>query len=402
MYAAYIFCGLILIAYIGTRYLFKKKKVVSPLIYPFTSGLIYIFLGLGLGEGGLGILNLRIMGSLFPLVSFGLGWAGFLFGFQLELRYIRKFSQNFWFLSFLQSLLVFCTVSGFLILLLKAVYPTQRPFLLLGMAFSFGLLSTIISPSLIHAISPQIPQKNHHYYLARFLGSVNGFWGIMGLGILVSFWHFPFMDSRIVFTGGKIFVISVVLSMGFGYVFHLLTAKRTSEQDLLVYLLGLVFFISGAAFYFNLSPLFTGMVLGISYSNLTKIHEKLYPLLLATEKPLYIVFLILIGALWHPDFDWRIGLVAGSLIVLRILIVLLPLPLLGKMLHFHFTLKRKLGFCFLSSGSIGIAYAVSIKLAFPIPLTDVFLSIALFTIILSELVSPWIAKKSLLMLGEEE
>jgi Kef-type K+ transport system membrane component KefB len=199
-----------------------------------------------------------------------------------------------------------------------------------------------------------------------------------------------------------ILVVSVVLSIGLGYVFHLLTEKKTSEQDLLVYLLGLVFFVSGAAFYFNLSPLFTGMVLGITYSNLTRIHEKLYPLLLSTEKPLYIVFLILIGALWRPDLDWRIAVMVGSLICMRIVGLFLPLPFLGKVLGFQFKLRRKLGFCLLSSGSIGIAYAVSVKLAFPIPLTDTFLSAALFAVIISELFSPLAALRSLNILDKEE
>ena len=137
--------------------------------------------------------------------------------------------------------------------------------------------------------------RGNHFYLARFLVSVSGFWGIFGLALLSSFWHSPFFRTQLFFKGSLLFAAATLLSMGMGWLFHFLSGKRIADQDLLIYMLGLVFFISGAGFTFNFSPLYMGMVLGITFSNLTRKHERFYPLLLSTEKPLYIIFLILIG-----------------------------------------------------------------------------------------------------------
>jgi hypothetical protein len=254
----------------------------------------------------------------------------------------------------------------------------------------------------LNAASFALSSKGDYSYLARFLTSVSGFWGILGLALLFSFWHFPFFDSQIVLGGSVLFLTSTIVPIILGYLFHLLTKKRTSEQDILVYLLGFIFFVSGVAFYFNLSPLYVSMVMGITYSNLTKIHEKLYPLLLSAEKPLYIVFLILIGALWEFRFDVNIALLILAFLSSRALGYVLPLTSFGLLLRFPFPLPHLFGFSFLSFGGIGVAFAVSLKLAYPMDLTEVFLSVALISIIVSDFISPWLLKISLVKLESEE
>jgi hypothetical protein len=184
--------------------------------------------------------------------------------------------------------------------------------------------------------------------------------------------------------------------------FHFLTLRKTSENDLLVYLLGLVFFTSGVAAYFNLPSLFVCMVLGITYSNLTRIQEKIYPLLLSTEKPFYIIFLILIGALWDFSFDYKIAILAVFLLAMRMIGSTLPMRFFERILRFSFPLPSLFGFCFLSSGGMAIAFIISWKLIYQLPLTDVFVSVALITTVASELLSPWFLKSSILKLDSEK
>jgi len=128
--------------------------------------------------------------------------------------------------------------------------------------------------------------------------------------------------------------------------------------------------------------------MGIVYSNLTRTHEKLYPLLLSAEKPLYIVLLVLIGALWVFRFDWIIVFLVLVLITARVIGYTLPLPFCRFLLRFPFPLPPVFGLSFLSVGGVGMALAVSLELAYPMMLTDVFLSVALLAAILSEFLSP--------------
>lgn len=401
MKAVYAFGLLILLAFLGSR-LIVRHKSLSPLRYIFLSGLVYIFLGMSLGKMGLNILSSQVLDELTPLLSLGLGWIGFLFGFQFERKYLRRFAKKYIGLSFLQSSFVFILVYVAIFILAKGSYREQPPYFLYGMALAFGLLATINSPTLLNAASFALPRKGDYCYLARFLTSISGFWAILGLALLFSFWHFPFFDSRIILMGSILFTSSTLVPITLGYLFHLLTKKRAKEQDILVYLLGFVFFISGAAFYLNLPPLYVSMVMGITYSNLTKIQERLYPLLLSLEKPLYIVFLVLIGAIWEFKFDARIAMLILVLLGSRILGYMLPLRFFRFLLRFPIPLPYLFGFTFLSFGGIGIAFAVSLKLVYTMELTEVFISVALISIIISDFISPWLLKVSLLRLDCKE
>lgn len=402
MHGLYAFGILVLIAFLGSRFVFKKKKALTPLNYFFSSGLIYILVGLYLGKYGFNVLSSQVLEGLNPLVSLGLGWIGFLFGFQLEVKYLRKFSWKYLTLSLLQALFAFFFVFVAVFLTLNLLYGSISLFLLYGMAVALGLFATLNSPSLLNASSSVVASKGEYYYLARFLVSVSSFWGLIGLALLFSFWHFPFFEIKAFKSGMLVLIASTVFPFLLGYLFHLLTRRKASEQDLLVYLLGLVFFSSGAAFYFNLSPLYTSMVMGITYSNLTRIHERLYPLLFSTEKPLYITFLILIGALWEVALDLKVIVLVVFLLLARVMSNGLPLPSFRGILRFPFPLPPLFGFCFLSSGGIGVAFAVSLKLAYPLAVTDVFLSVALLAIIVSEVLSPLALKISLFRLDSED
>lgn len=394
MQALYAFGLLILIAFLGSRFLFKRKKVLSPLNFFFLSGLTYIFLGYLLGEEVINVLTPEVIRGLNPLISLGLGWIGFIFGFQLEYKYIRKFPGKYLGLSFLQFAVVFIIVFFVFYLLLPLILDESSRNLILGMSIAFGLLLSMNSATLLNAASFSLEKKGSLFYLARFLVSVSGFWGILGLAFLSGFWHFPFIREMIFLKGFIFLLISIVFPIILGFIFHLMTKKRTVEQDIMVYLMGMVFFASGGAFYFNLSSLFICMILGITYSNLTRRQEKLYPVLLSTEKPLYIIFLVLIGSLWRIEVSFELALLIIILIGIRILVYTIPLPIFQRILRFPEELRPVFGLCFLSSGGMGIAFAFSLKLIYRLSLTDVFLSSALIAILLSELISPLALKIS--------
>jgi len=367
----------------------------------FLSGLIYVALGLYLGPNGINVLSPQILKGLTPLISLGLGWIGFLFGFQLEYKYLRRFPRKYLRLSFFQSLTVVFLVSLISILALRYLFSAQTNFIIYGLAVAFGLLTSLNSPTLLNAVSLKISSRGEAFYLARFLVSISAFWGILGLAFLACFWHYPFLQTRVIFQGSVLFGLATLLPFLLGFLFHRLTKKKASDQDLLVYLLGLVFFVSGVAFYFNLPPLYMCLILGISYTNLTKTQERLYPLLLSTEKPLFILFLILIGAFFDFRFSPEVGILVGILLVGRIASYSLPLPLLKPLLRLDNSLPILFGLCFLSSGGVGVAFAVSLKLTHPLPLTDVFLSAALVLIIVSEVLGPVALRISLEKLDSE-
>ena len=402
MKAFFAFGLLILIAFLGSRFIFKRKKILSSWNYFLFSGFIYIFFGILLGKHVLNVLSPQVLTGLYPIVGFGLGWIGFLFGFQLEIKYLRRFPRKFISLSVSQFLVVFLVVTSGLIVVLKLMFPSQPQFLLYGLAVSWGFIGSLNSPSLLNLASSTIASKGNYYYLARFLASTSGFWSISGLVFIFSFWHFPFFPKHVLVTGLIVIFSLIIFAFLLGYVFYLLTKRKILEQDLFVFLLSFVFFSSGASIYFNLPPLFVCMLMGIIFTNLTRVQEKIYPLLFASEKPIYIVFLILIGALWNLNFDYKIALLTVFLLVLKLAAFSLSLRPLGTVLNFPFKLPTRFGLCFLSPGGIAVALAVNIKLVYSLPLVDVFVSVALLFIVISEFFSPWLLRESLLRIEEEK
>jgi len=402
MKSFFAFGLLILIAFFGSLFIFKRKKILNPWNYILLSGFIYIFFGILLGKHVLSVLSFQVLRGLHPLVGFALGWIGFVFGFQLEIKYLRRFPQKFISLSASQFLIVFLVITSGLAAILKLMFPTQPQFLLCGLAISWGLLGSLNSPSLLNLASSSIASKGNYFYLARFLTSISGFWSLSGLALIFSFWHFPFFLHNVLVMGLIIIFSMIIFSFLLGYVFHLLTKRRVGEQDLFVFLLSFVFFAAGASLYFNLPPLFVGMLLGLIFTNLTRAQERIYPLLFASEKPIYIIFLILIGALWDLNFDYRIALLTGLLFVLKLAAFSLSLRPLKATLNFPFKLPARFGFCFLSPGGIAVALAVNIKIIYDMPLTDVFISVALLFIVISELLSPWLLRESLLKIDREK
>lgn len=401
MHAIYAFGIFVLLALLGTRFLYRGKNPFSPLYTLFQSGLVYVFLGVYLGHKGVNILSPQILQGFHPIIGLGLGWVGFLFGFQLEYKYLKRFPKKYLSLSLLMFLVVFILTAGIMFRISETVYREFERYLLFALAGAFGFLATIHSPTLLNTLSSKFSKRGHYYYLARFLVSVGSFWGIVGLALLSSFWHFPFLEKAVLMKGAVLLLGSTLVPILVGYLFHLITTKKVSEQDLLVYLLGLVFFMSGAAFYFNFLPLYVCMVMGITFSNLTKRHEKIYPILLSTEKPLYITLLILVGSLWEFRLDMTILWLVLAFLLLRIVGHILFLPFFQHVLRFPFVLPCSFGFCLFSAGGIGIAFAVSLKIAYPIPLTEVFFSVALLAILLGEFLSPWAARISVVRLDKK-
>jgi len=67
------------------------------------------------------------------------------------------------------------------------------------------------------------------------------------------------------------------------------------------------------AIFFSLSPLFVNMIAGVTAANLPGSKDRVFMAVARQEKPFYIVFLILAGAVWQPAAGISISLAAAYL-----------------------------------------------------------------------------------------
>jgi Kef-type K+ transport system membrane component KefB len=264
----------------------------------------------------------------------------------------------------------------------------------LSFSFALALLFSLTSPTVLDVILFQVERKELPSYLARFIVSVTSFWGILGLAFLVFF--SPHGESFAVsfWQRGSLLALSTGLPLLLASLFHRLTKRKLSEEELLLFLLGLVFLCAGVAESLGIPPLYPTMILGIAYSNLTRKQERLYPLLLNTEKPMFVVLFILVGALWQPELSGPLGLVIFLLILVKFLVLIGLVSRLTSFLRFPFPFSPWYGLCFLSSGVMGVTFTVCVCLWWGLSVSQVFMSVGLISVICLDFISPWVVRSA--------
>ena len=96
---------------------------------------------------------------------------------------------------------------------------------------------------------------------------------------------------------------------------HLLRIKGDEYEPLLV-LIGAVLLAAGVSYSIGVPVIYVTVIAGIYIANAQPRLRDFYPLLAASERPLYLLFLILAGALWNPS-NMQALLIALMLIVIR-------------------------------------------------------------------------------------
>jgi Kef-type K+ transport system membrane component KefB len=141
--------------------------------------------------------------------------------------------------------------------------------------------------------------------------------------------------------------------------------------------------------------------MGLVATNLPGSKERIFNLLVRLEKPFYIVFLILAGAIWRPGSPWALPLAA----------LYLGLRFIGKVSGGYLATRAAtddsrpppgLGFGLISQGGMAIAMVMNYYQLSSVPVTEVVVTAVLIAVIINELAGPSLAKSVLSRAGEIE
>ena len=122
-------------------------------------------------------------------------------------------------------------------------------------------------------------------------------------------------------------------------------------------------------------------------------HHQLTGILHSQEKPIYIIFLVLAGANWHPSFT-----------NFSVLAIYIAIHLIGKLLGGnlairifppHFPLKENWGLALSPQGGMGIALAVDYLQYYPGNIGLSILNIIILATIISQLFGPFLIIRGL-------
>ena len=269
-----------------------------------STGFPFLLLGVAFRE--LGVLTGTVLSDLRPLFEFGLGWIGLTIGTNLDLRRFDRLPPSFAPVIALQSLLP----------ILCAAIACSLTLVWLGVVPGSGLTRDALILMACAAVSAP---ANLDLLLRRWQSSVRlvlevtrvdqlAALAILGL-IAVMFrpdrtatlWYLPRSGW---------FLMMLGLGALLGVVLYLLVRNVAEPREELALLMGGAALASGMAGYLALSVAVVCAIAGAVLINLiSPAGDRIVATLRDVERPLYFIFLFIVGFAWRPD-EWQ-GWVLG-------------------------------------------------------------------------------------------
>ena len=379
------------LALIGSRREPATRSLPFNLHMVFT-GSEYIVIRLLLGGDFLNLIDASALDRLRPFVAVILGWIGFLFGLQFDRRTVSRLPGGFLSISAVQGIVTILAVAPVAWYLLEGT-PGSSSVTLAMATTTLAAAAACTGQTAVAIVDRRSATRARHLMtLLRFTSSLNPAVGVIAFGAGLSFLAaHPFAPGRFPLTL-QWFLASVCLGFLTAWIFTSLTVTRTSQAELVLYLLGTVALASGVALGFNLSALFVSTVCGLVVANLThvgSIRGRLMDLLIRGERFLYLVLLVLAGASWQLPGVWLVA-AAIAYIVARTAGKVAGGYLATRSLRRHHAVPALVGLGLTSQGGMALAIVIGYQLVANGPLVPVVMSIAVVAIIVNELVAPWL------------
>ncbi len=391
---------LALIALAGAQLSFSRREVpLGPRIFVAIGG-PFLFLGFILGPHLLRVLSQETIAQLTPMLALGLGWIGILFGLQLDRDHLRQFPRRYLTLAMLQAVIAFALVFLIGYLLIDTWLSLSLGAVLLAAAAT----ACVSTPAAIAMISNTYKTRGQVTRLLFYVASLDAAVGIVALGLI----HAAYQQDRFGLSAAlslaEWFLISVLLGAFFGVVFLSLTRIRPRTQELFLLLIGLVLFAAGTAFALSLSPLFVCLITGVVIGNLSPMRRRVYAALAEWEKPIYIMTLVLAGALLQFPTWWIAPLVLAY-VAIRIVAKWFGGLLASRLRPEGVRLPGSFGLALTPQGGLSLAMAISFVLIYVETGSDnvalnVFFATVVIAVGISDLMGPFLVRDVLVRAGE--
>lgn len=293
---------LMVLAYVGGHPRVTKLEERLGIAQVMTSGLPYVFLGLLAQQPALDVLNAGTLRSLLPLLQFGLGWIGFQTGFSFEARALDRVARNTGTVVILLSSFPFVVIAGASALFLWAVGLGPDPTALARDACLLGLAGALSAPTLERVLGQRMSASALE--LARAIALLDDVLGVAALACMAAFLHTGAGTQWQLPGVGWVFV-TFGMAVAIGLVVYAVLRGTDSGGEKTSLLLGSVALTAGLAGYLALSPLVICFFAGILLRNLPGDDKaELEETFRRLERPIYLLFLVIVGALWRIQ-DWR-------------------------------------------------------------------------------------------------
>jgi Kef-type K+ transport system membrane component KefB len=261
-----------------------------------SSGIPFLAMGLVFRLDRVGILTDDVVRDLRPALEFGLGWLGFVVGMHFDVRDLDRMPPKTGNVVVAESAIPFFTTASACVAALLCLGITKLDSL--RDALALGACAAPAAP--VAAVAIARSSGSLAAAIVARVTALNDVAGVIVIGLICSYfrpsdevaaWHLPH-------------VVWLFFTMGLGGVLGILTyilvrSARSSSEEV-AYLLGSIALSAGMSGYLGISPLVACAIAGALLTNLPhRDIERLKKTMAVVERPLYLIFLLVAGALWN-------------------------------------------------------------------------------------------------------
>ncbi|MBX3274017.1 MAG: cation:proton antiporter [Sandaracinaceae bacterium] len=359
--------GMLVLAYLAGHPRVQRLEERLGISQVIAAGLPFFALGAIAHHPRVDLLSDALLADLTPLLEFGLGWIGLFAGMQFDVRATDQWPRGTANLTAVLTFVPFLVISGAAGVILYALLGSTDTYALLRDAAAFGAAGCLAAPTASTLLAATLSERAAH--VVRSVAVVDDVGGVVLLALLSAFyrpsgghiaWELPGVGWLLVLLG---------LGLGLGGLAYAVLRVAANPREVTVVLVGGIAFAAGSATFFSLSPIVICFLAGLVIANLPGRHHDIMKAPLARlERPIYLMFLLIAGALWRFD-AWEGWILLMAFVAAR----LLGRALAAKIAHLRGMLHEAPGeeaevsraFVLAPVGALSIAIVVNLKTLYP-------------------------------------
>lgn len=290
----------------------ERRLGITVLI---SAGVPFLAMGAIFAQPSVGILTADIRGDLLPAFEFGLGWIGFVIGTQFNVRKIERLPASLASVVAVESLVPMFTTAGLCSMAFVGLGVPWRNVDFLRDALVLAACAAPSAPLAVELWRARVGREG-----ADMLDEITHFDDLTALAVLGAvavFFRPEASETRWVLPASAWLLVTLGLGVVLGIVTYVLIRGAKTEAEELAFVLGAIALSSGMAGYLALSVPVVCAIAGAQLANLPmRDLNGLRKILVDVERPLYLVFLLIVGAAWRPT-EWQGWVIAPAFVLAR-------------------------------------------------------------------------------------
>ena len=382
---------IIFLAFSGYHLSFKSFRLPGFALKFYLTGIEFLFIGILMSSSFLNLLDTQTLKSLEPVSGLILGWIGLIYGFQFEIKKIKRFSFDFFLSTLIEGFITFSVVFFGVYFLLS--------FLNLNINMKIMGVLTIAAASACSAQTSIVLFTSDGSYnkkvitLLKYISSIDGLHALL-IFCAVFLIQQPVYDKNWLIYQSYFILYITGVPLVLCYLYLIFFSNRIYEKTIAIVIIGMVLISSGAALIINFSPLLINFFLGFCIVNISRKKEYIFNLLISIEKPVYLLLLVFLGASIKITNNF-IFLIAAIYSVYRLAGKMTGGLLITKISKKMSVYPANLGFGLIDSGGLAFAILYDFQKRFPCEATTYIITIALISIVYNNFLSFFFLKRLL-------